>query len=100
MGIPEYAEMTYRVLRDTPLSEFFPSLYLPEQKIVNVLDGVPEEENENLRDITLEWAKSVALQDEEFLIAFRDGEGYFRIIHRVDGTLTEALYPEKRPPTK
>jgi hypothetical protein len=96
MEIAAFAEMTYGVLQDTPLRDFIPTLCLPEQQQVLALAGVPREKEEEVREIALAWAESKANGTEEFLIAFRDGEGYFRIIRRANGKLSEALYRERK----
>lgn len=96
MEIAAFAEITYGVLEDTPLKLYIPTLCLPARSQIQALQGIPEEEEDRTREIALEWAESTARADEEFLVAFRDGDGYFRIIRRSDGKLQEALYPERR----
>jgi hypothetical protein len=94
--IPAFAEITYRVLANTPLSEFAPTVCFPERRQIQTLSGVPPEEEERMRDISLEWAASKAKGGEEFLVAFRDGNACFRIIRSYQGELHEALFPEKK----
>jgi hypothetical protein len=96
MEIAAFAEMTYHVLQDTPIEEYIPTLCLPERSQIQALSGVPEQEENRMREIALEWAESTAREGEEFLVAFRDGDGCFRIIRRAEGVLREALYPGKR----
>ena len=95
MEINDFAEMTYRVLKQTPLSEFLPTLCLPERRQILALDGAPVEED--TRQVALEWAESNSSPEEEFLVAYRDGERHFRIVRRSGGTFSDALYPEKKP---
>ncbi len=95
MDIPAFAAMTYTVLEDTPLEDYIPTLIIPERAVLQALSGIPEEEEDRLREISLDWAEKTAQPNEEFLVAFRDGPGYFRIIRRMsDGKLQEALYPK------
>jgi hypothetical protein len=96
MEITKFAEVTYQVLQDTPLEKYIPTLCLPERGEIHALQGVPEEEEIRIREHALGWAESTAREDEEFLVAFRDGEGYFRIIRRAKGRLQEALYPGRK----
>jgi hypothetical protein len=97
MEIADFAEITYQVLQDTPLESYIPTLCLPAHSQIQALRGVPpEEEEKRIREIALEWAESSASENEEFLVAFRDGAGYFRIIRRSEGMLREALYPGRR----
>ena len=93
MDVETFAEITYRVLEETPLEKYIPTLCLPERGQIHALQGIPDEQEDNLREIALDWAESTAGQEEEFLVAFRDGHGYFRIIRRADGELREALFP-------
>ena len=97
MDIAAFAEITYQVLRTTPLESYIPTLCLPEQGAIHALQGVPPEEEIRIREIALNWAESTAAENEEFLVAYRDGDGYFRIIRRCDGKLQEALYPGRKP---
>ena len=96
MDIPAFAEITYSVLKDTPLKDYIPTLCLPERSAILALQGIPEEEEPRIRDIALDWAESTATEGEEYLVAYRDGDGYFRIIRRHEGLLKEALYPEEK----
>ena len=93
MEIAAFAEITYHVLKETPLEKYIPTLCLPERSQILALEGVPESEETRIREIAVDWAQSTAKGEEEFLVAFRDGDGYFRIIRRSDGKLQEALYP-------
>jgi hypothetical protein len=96
MEIAAFAEMTYRILKDTPLSEYQPTLCLPEKRQILTLASVSRHDEERVRDIALDWARSTAGQLEEFIVAFRDGDGYFRVIRSSSGKLQEALFPEKQ----
>ncbi len=93
MEIQDFADVTYQVLRDTPLEKYIPTLCLPERGEIHALQGVPAKEEDRIRDHALSWAQSTARDGEEFLVAFRDGEKFFRIIRRADGELREALFP-------
>jgi hypothetical protein len=96
MDITAFAEITYRVLEKTPLSEFLPTLCLPARRQILSLSGVPKDEAD-VRQVALDWAESKTETDEEFLVAFRDSEHHFRIVRRADGSIDDALYPERKP---
>jgi hypothetical protein len=96
MEITAFAEITYHVLKETPLEKYIPTLCLPERSQIHALQSIPESEETHVREIALEWAQSTAKEDEEFLVAFRDGDGYFRVIRRANGKLQEALYPGRK----
>lgn len=96
MEIAAFAEITYRVLENTPLSEFAPTVCFPHRRQIQTLTGIPPKEADLLREISIDWAASKANPDEEFLIAFQDGDGFFRIVRKFDGKLHEALFPERK----
>jgi hypothetical protein len=96
MEITEFAEVTYQVLKDTPIDVYIPTLCLPEQGMIQALQGIPDDQEDNLREISLDWATNTAGETEEFLVAFRDGPGHFRVIRRFDGEIHEALFPAKK----
>jgi len=97
MKIADVADMTYGVLEDIPFEDYIPTLFLPGRSAVHALEGIPADEDDNLRAVSLDWALKSADDAEEFLVAFRDGPAHFRVIHRVDGVLEEALFPSKKP---
>ena len=96
MEIQEFADVTYQVLQDTPLDQYIPTLCLPARGEIHALQGIPAQEEDRVRQHALNWAESTAREDEEYLVAFRDGDSFFRIIRRVDGSLREALYPGRK----
>jgi len=96
MEIADFAEMTYTVLEGTPFEAYIPTLCLPEKSAVHALQGIPPEEEQNLREIALDWALKSTGENEEFLVAFRDGPAHFRIIRRFNGEIREALFPAKK----
>ena len=96
MEITDFAEITQNVIDGTPFEDYIPTLCLPTRNQIQALEGIPPEEEQNLREIALDWAVDVAEADEEFLVAFRDGPAHFRIIRRFQGKIHEALFPAKK----
>jgi hypothetical protein len=98
MEIIDFANMTYGVLADTPFEDYIPTLCLPDPESLKIhaLEGIPKEEEENMRTIVLDWAENTAKNGEEFLVAFRDGDAHFRVIRRFKGEIREALFPSKK----
>jgi hypothetical protein len=96
MEIGEFAEITYRVLEGTRFEDYIPTLCLPGQDAIHGLQGIPPEEENNLREISIEWAINSTDEHEEFLVAFRDGPAHFRIVRRFEGETREALFPAVR----
>jgi hypothetical protein len=44
MEITEFAEVTYQVLKDTPIDVYIPTLCLPEQGMIQALQGIPDDQ--------------------------------------------------------
>ncbi len=96
MEITDFAAITQNVIDGTPFEDYIPTLCLPARSQIQALEGIPAEEEQNLREIVLDWATKAADVDEEFLVAFRDGSSHFRIIRRFRGEVREALFPVKK----
>lgn len=96
MEIADFAEITQNVIKGAPFEDYIPTLCLPARSQIKALQGVPAEEEQNIRAIVLDWANDSAEPDEEFLVAFRDGPSHFRIIRRFEGEFREALFPAKK----
>lgn len=97
MEILEFATITQDVIVGTPIENYIPTLCLPAQGQIHALRGIPEDQEQNVREIVLDWATNSAGADEEFLVAFRDGPAHFRVIRRFQGEFREALFPAKKP---
>jgi hypothetical protein len=93
MRLEDFAEITQRVIRKDGFDGFLPTLCLPEQKHITVLEGVPDEKQPEIRSISLEWARRKAGEQEEFLLAFREDEASFRIIRSFRGEICERVFP-------
>lgn len=89
MDIEAFAEMTKRVIREDGIDAFLPTLCLPELRQLSVLEGVPEEELSRLRAVSIEWAKSKAKGQHEFLLAFPESDGTIRVIRSFRGEIQE-----------
>ncbi len=93
MLLEDFAEITQRVIRKDGFDGFLPTLCLPEQKHITVLEGVPDEKQPEIRSISLEWARRKAGEQEEFLLALREDEASFRIIRSFRGEICERVFP-------
>ena len=100
MEIRDFAEITQNVIDGAPFDEYIPTLCLPARNQILALEGIPTDEEQNVRQIALDWAANKAQAEEEFLVAFRDGPRHFRIIRRFQGEIREGLFPAHRIPTK
>lgn len=96
MKITDFADITYGVIEGTDFEDYIPSLCLPGKNKIKALQGIPKEEESNIREIALDWAINSADEAEEFLVAFREGPAHFRIIRRSDGAFEEGLFPAQK----
>jgi hypothetical protein len=92
MSLEDFAEITQRVIRKNGFEQFSPTLCLPEQKHISVLEGILEEEQPKIRSISLSWARERA-KGEEFLLALRENERSFRIIRSCKDEISEKVFP-------
>jgi hypothetical protein len=92
VSIEDFAEITRRVIRKNGFDDFMPTLCLPEQKHITVLEGVPEGKRSEMRTISLELAQRRADRKEEFLLAFREDDSSFRIVRRFKGKIRERVF--------
>jgi len=93
MCLEDFAEITQRIIRKDGFDDFLPTLCLPERQHIAVLEGVPEEKQQEIRSVSLAWARDKATGQEEFLIAFREDEESFRIIRSFRGEISERVFP-------
>jgi hypothetical protein len=93
MQLDDFADSTKRVIRKDGFEGFLPTLYLPQQYHIMVLEGVPPEKQSEIRTIALEWARDKAADEQEFLLAFREDEASFRVIQSLNGELSEKVFP-------
>lgn len=92
MRLEDFAEITQRVIRKEGFDGFLPTLCLPEQKHLTVLEGVPEGRPPEMRSLVLAWARRNAGDQQEFLVAFREGNLSFRIVRSLGGVLEERVF--------
>jgi hypothetical protein len=96
MTTPEmdaFAETTRRLVKDNTYKDYMPTAYFPERCHIMALAEVPPEEDYRIRDISLDWARKHAQREEPFLVACRETDTSFRVIHSRGGELLERVYP-------
>jgi hypothetical protein len=79
-SIASFAEITRRIIAEDGFAEYLPTVLYPERKHIMVLEGVPS--SVDLESVSLDWAKSNAIDDEDFLVAFKVSNTQFKIIRR------------------
>jgi len=92
MTIDEFATITLRIIKRDGFDEYLPTLCLPAQRLVAVLEDVPDENQKDIRRIALKWAAEKAEANEEFLLAFKVDSHHFRIIRRFHGRNEERVF--------
>jgi hypothetical protein len=92
LDIAAFAEITRRVIARDGFDGYLPTLCLPGRNHITVLEGIPEEKLEHVRDIAIDWAAEKAGPDEEFFLAYKEDAGGFRVVHRFTGGTEERLF--------
>jgi hypothetical protein len=75
-----FADITRRVIARDGFEDYLPTVLYPARRHVLVLEGVPD--HADLEAISLAWAQSNAVGDEEFFLAFKVSPTQFKIIRR------------------
>ena len=80
-------------MKDETYKDFVPTLYFPDRCHIVALAEVPANEDHRIRDICLKWARDESNGNEPFLVAFKENDSSFRIVHYRDGETMEHVYP-------
>ncbi|MBA4147480.1 MAG: hypothetical protein H0X66_05140 [Verrucomicrobia bacterium] len=92
MTIDDFASITRRIIERDGFDGYLPTLCLPSRRHIAVLEGVPDEQQKEIRRIALAWAADKAKADEEFLLAFKEDADHFRVIRRFRGQDEEQVF--------
>jgi hypothetical protein len=87
--IDQFIEITKTIIEGEGFEGFLPTLLLPRQKVVRVLDDVPEHRRDE--QVAVEWASSIAADDEDYFLAFKLDTDHFKVIARLDGQRREQV---------
>jgi len=85
-------EITRGIIQEQGLAGFLPTLCLPKRQELAVLQGIPQDQEADVRTIALDWAKGKVDGNEEFLLAFREGASGFRVLRCLNGKISEELF--------
>jgi hypothetical protein len=97
LDIAAFAEITRRVIARDGFDGYLPTLCLPGRKHITVLEGIPPEKLEHVRDIAIKWAAEKANPDEEFFLAYKEDAEQFRVVHRFSDGTEERLFSAQAP---
>ena len=90
MTTKEFAVITRRVIAKEGFEEFQPTACYPERREVKSLAGLPADIDP--KEPVLDWAFRGAVNDEEFLVAFKISDAHFRVIRRFDSAFQQDDY--------
>ena len=86
----EFAAITRNVIDNQGFDEFLPVACFPERREIRALADVPEDED--IETVAIEWGRSLAKSDEEFLIAFKYSPTEFKIVRVVGRDLEHEIF--------
>jgi hypothetical protein len=90
MTTKEFAVITRRVIAKEGFEEFQPTACYPERREVKSLAGLPADIDPE--EAVLDWAFQGAVNDEEFLVAFKISDDRFRVVRWFDTAFQHADY--------
>lgn len=85
-----FAEITRKVIGDGDFSEFLPTVLYPERRQLSALEGVPADAE--IESVAVAWAAEGAVDDEDFLVAFRVSDTQFKIVRRSGGHFDSKVF--------
>jgi len=88
--VEEFAKITKRVIAKDGFADYLPTALYPGRRHIVVLEGAPEDSN--LEHIALKWASKSAIDNEEFLVAFKVEPTKFKVIRRFSGGQEEGVF--------
>ena len=88
--IDEFARITRTVIARDGLDEFLPTALYPARNHVVTLECVPD--GLDLELIVTEWAAKGAIENEEYLVAFKLDSTRFKVIRRYSGGREEGVF--------
>lgn len=91
MGIPEFAELTRRVIRKGGIDDFLPTACYPERRKIAALEGAPAEGD--MERISVEWAMQNSHPGETVLVAFRSSSAAFKVVCLRGPSREEQVFP-------
>ena len=78
LDIAAFAEITRRVIARDGFDGYLPTVCVPARKHISVLESIPPEKLDHVREIAISWAEKKAKPDEEYFLAYKEGADSFR----------------------
>jgi hypothetical protein len=88
--IASFAAITRRVIARDGFESYLPTVLYPDRRYLMVLEGVPSDGD--LEAISLSWAQTNAIANEEFLLAFKISPTQFKIIRRIGSSFETEIF--------
>ncbi len=92
LDIAAFAEITRRVIARDGFDGYLPTVCVPARKHISVLESIPPEKLDHVREIAIAWAEKKAKPDEEYFLAYKEGADSFRVVHHFSGGAEERLF--------
>jgi hypothetical protein len=92
LDIAGFAEIIRRVIARDGLDDYLPTLCVPARKHISVLENIPPEKLERVREIAMTWAEKKAKPDQEYFLAYKEDADRFRVVHRFSDGTEERLF--------
>lgn len=87
--IDRFIQITRAVIEEDGFDGYLPTLLLPQQNEVLVLDDLPDEVD--IGQAALDWAGAIAGQEQDYFLAFKLDDSHFKVIARLDGQTSEQV---------
>ncbi|HQS60017.1 MAG: hypothetical protein B7Y56_15895 [Gallionellales bacterium 35-53-114] len=88
--VEEFANMTMKIIANDGFDGYLPTAIYPARRNLVVLEGVPE--NSDIEHIAFKWASNGAIDDEEFLVAFKISSSSFKVIRQYEGVKEDGVF--------
>jgi hypothetical protein len=89
-SIASFAEITRRVIARDGFEDYLPTVLYPARRQVLVLEGLPSDSD--VEAVSLAWAQSNAVGNEQFFLAFKVSLTEFKIIRRNGPSLESQVF--------
>jgi hypothetical protein len=89
--LEQFIAMTHNVINEDGFEDYLPTLLLPDQRKVVVLEA--ELDGDNQESAVYDWVANRVSGQESFLVAFKVDSNHFKVFGRLDGVSQERLCP-------
>jgi hypothetical protein len=90
--IAAFAEITRRVIARDGFDGYLPTICVPARKYISVLEGIPPDKLDHVREIAIAWAEKKAKPEEDYFLAYKEDDDRFRVVHHFSGGAEERLF--------